>query len=95
MNAVSHSKFEIPLADLIQADADYYDAFIEADHRYEDLSRFTGSPVHDAIMAARCTTVAEVRAKLHWMTGEGAGLEGEDEAFILMIEDLDRIIAAQ
>ncbi len=92
MNAISHSKFAIPLADLIHADYDYYSRCIEADEKGADQPEGS-SPVHDAIMTYRCRTLAEVRAKLHWMTGEGAGLEGEDDAFQLMLEDLDQLIA--
>ena len=83
----------VSLADLIKADADYYDALIAGDQYVDGFSIFLGSPTHDAIMAARCTTIAEVRAKLHWMTSDGAGLDGEDDAFRLMVEDLDLILA--
>ncbi|WP_143523429.1 hypothetical protein [Pararhizobium arenae] len=76
MNALSHSKFAIPLADLIQADIDYYEKFFQADDRFEDLSRFTGPPTHDAIMSYRCTTLREICDKLQWMTGDGATLLG-------------------
>ncbi len=93
MNAISHAKFTVSLADLIKAEADYFTSCIEAERRGEPEAE-SGSPVHDTIMSYRCRTLAEVRAKLHWMTCEGAGLEGEDDAFQLMLEDLDRLIAA-
>ncbi len=92
VSASFHAKFTLSLTDLIKADADYYDAMIAAEHRGEDISRFDGSPTHDVIMAARCTTLSEIRAKLHWMTKGGTGWTGEKDAFSLMLADLDRIV---
>lgn len=93
MNAQVHSKFELSIFDLIKADHDYYDAMIAADHRGEDLSGYCGSAAHPMIMATRCNTLAEIRAKLAWMTEGGTCLVGEEEGFQMMLEDLDALIA--
>ena len=83
MNAQVHSRFALSLADLIKADAACCDG----------RKPNAAINAHDAIMAYRCNTLAEVRAKLHWMTAEGTGLTGEEDGFRLLIEDIDRLIA--
>ncbi|KQY12632.1 hypothetical protein [Rhizobium sp. Root482] len=87
----------VPLSALIQGDYDYISACIEADALAErgigngadDVPEYN---VHDEIMAFRCRTLAEIRAKLAWMTGEGGGLSGEEEAFKLMLADIDDLL---
>lgn len=100
MNALNHSKFttEKPvcqpsMAELIAADYAYYDAEYEAEERGEDISQNPGSTTHYLIMARSCATLLEVRQKLAWMTEQGTGLTGEEDAFKMMLEDLDRLMA--
>lgn len=59
MNAISHSKFNLPLYDLIQADADECAASTAA-----QAAGLPTGPLskHHAIMAFRCTTLVEIRA---------------------------------
>lgn len=83
MNAQVHSRFTLSLADLIKADAAFCDG-----HKANAAIN-----AHDAIMAYRCNSLAEVRAKLHWMTAEGTGLTGEEDGFRLLLEDIDRLMA--
>jgi hypothetical protein len=78
------------LADLLQADRAFYGAVAAAEDRGEEIT--VGSPAHDAIMACPCQTLTEVRAKLQWMTQDGAGLSGEEEGFRLLLEDIDLLI---
>ncbi len=90
MNAMAHSKFALPLAELIQADANECAANDKADQAglpYGDLV------AHSLIMAFPCNTLPEIRAKLAYMTENGTGLTGEEDAFVMMLADLDRIIA--
>lgn len=84
MNAQVHSRFALSLTDLIKADATCCDG----------RKANAAVSAHDAIMAYRCNTLAEVRAKLHWMTAEGTGLTGEEDGFRLLLEDIDRLMAS-
>ncbi|WP_275783124.1 hypothetical protein [Pararhizobium gei] len=90
MNALNHSKFTLSLANLIQADNDACAAVDEADAAGLPIGQIT---THHAIMAFRCRTLPEIRAKLAWMTENGTGLDGEQEAFRMLVNDLDALIA--
>lgn len=92
MNALSHSKFTLPLEILIKADIDFYNACVDAD-RAGLPEPEGGSPTHDLIMRYKCRTIADVRAKLAWMQTDGGNMAGEDEGYRLLLEDLDDLMA--
>ncbi len=81
--------------DLIAADEAMWQRVTESHEDVEDALEAEADNKFEQIMAARCSTLAEIRAKLHWMTKSGGGCVGEEEAFAHMVADLDAIIAKQ
>ena len=80
---------------LIAADDAMWSRVMESRQDVEDALADEADDNFANVMAARCSTLAEIRAKLHWMTKSGGGYVGEEEAFAKMVEDLDAIIAKQ